>query len=614
MSNAFFYESVAGAWSGVVFGMVYTYEIKKDGSASFPWVSDGIKEIYEVEPEEAKSDAQCVMKRVHPDDVELVKASMGESAKTLTRWACEYRVNLPKAGVRWVRGEAMPEKLDNGTMRWRGQMLDITKEKNAQEHWMQTAKLMNLVADASSKAFFLATPPKKGQKGLGVSYCSVAMADVFGMSPQEAMDNPKSIWRQFSKEQIKKGMDAFYRAQVEGGANVCLEFIDPQGALREIDLSLKWIGNQQGGEVWVGHADERHSSARQDRAWDLFSQMMEQKIGALYLDKFKEAIQEASQASVCDAEWFEEALLWEIDQGKELDWGQGVLKIAVLNKNDRPVGKVELKWSSGIAPQDLAPVFRRAASAASAHWEQTKRAQEIAKDLDEARSSLEKTAGVAAMGSLVAGFAHDLSSPLANGALEIEVVTSRLSKLEAILRQDKIKKSELLTLTSGLSTITASALIEIDKTRKLLESFKKIAAEQNRKGKYKHELGKLLQDMRTSLHPTLRKRGVDLEWVAGPCEIWAHVDVAQAFNWLAKCTTAASNLERGSFAPQARLILRSGYSKGNAYIEVLLAHAEQDQIEQALGVQLQTDASGTKVARFDLGKGEAALGPNGFVG
>lgn len=614
MSNAFFYESVDGAWAGVVFGMIFTYEIKADGAASFPWVSDGIREIYEVEPDEARRDAECIMHRIHPDDVNLLKESIQESAKNLTRWVCDYRVDLPKAGCRWLRGESIPEKLENGTVRWRGQIMDITNEKNSEAHWMQTAKLMNLVADASPKALFLATPPQSGQTHLGLSYCSIGVADVFGLSPQEAMDDPRSIWRLFSPEQLQKGLDAFERAKVEGMAGVYLEFTDPQGTMRDIELSLKWLGNQHGGEVWVGHAADRESSTRQDRAWAIFSQAMEQKIGGLYLDQFKDAIKQASHASVCEAEWFEEALLWEIDEGKELEWGPGVLKIAVLDKNGRPVGKVELEWDSGVAPQDLAPVFRRAASAASAHWEQTRRAQEIAKELDEARESLEKTAGVAAMGSLVAGFAHDLSSPLANGALEIEVVKSRLNKLEALLMQDKIKKSELVSLTSGLSAIAASALIEIDKSRDLLESFKKISAEQSRKGKSKHEVGKLLQDMRTSLHPTLRKRGVDLEWVAGPCEIWANVDVAQAFNWLAKCATAASNLERGSFAPKARLMLRSGYRKGNAYIEVLLARAEQDQVEQALGCLLETDPSGIKVARFDLGKGEAALGSSGFEG
>lgn len=614
MSNAFFYESDDGAWAGVVFGMVYTYDIKSDGSASFPWVSDGIREIYEVEPDEARHDAECVMRRIHPDDVTKVTETIEESAKNMTRWVCDYRVFLPKAGCRWVRGESIPQKLENGTIRWRGQIVDITKEKTSEAHWMQTAKLMNLVADASPKALFLATPPKNGQKDLGLSYCSIGMADVFGLSPQEAMDDPGSIWRLFSPEQLGKGLDAFEQAKIEGVVSVHLEFTDPQGALREIELSLKWLGDQHVGEVWVGHAADRESSTRQDRAWAIFSEIMGKKIGGLYLDQFKDAIKQASHANQCEAEWFEEALLWEIDDGKDLEWGLGVLKIAVLDNNNRPVGKVELQWSSGVAPQDLAPVFRRAASDASAHWEQTRRAQEIAKELDEARESLEKTAGVAAMGSLVAGIAHDMSSPLANGALEIEVVKSRLSKLESLLMQDKIKKSELLALTTGLSTIASSALIEIDKSRDLLESFKKISAEQSRKGKSKHEVGKLLQDMQSSLHPTLRKRGVDLEWVAGPCEIWANVDVAQAFNWLAKCATAASNLARGSFVPKARLMLRSGYRKGNAYIEVLLARAEHDQVEQALGCALETDPSGIKVARYNLGKGEAALGSAGFEG
>ena len=114
-------------------GMVYQYQLFPDGSSSFPYTSEGIKEIYEVTPEEAKKDASKIFQRIHPDDYDRVVNSIQKSAKNLTVWQEEYRVILPKKGLRWVETKAIPEKKSDGSVLWYGNIYDITDRKNKEK-------------------------------------------------------------------------------------------------------------------------------------------------------------------------------------------------------------------------------------------------------------------------------------------------------------------------------------------------------------------------------------------------------------------------------------------------------------------------------------------------
>jgi signal transduction histidine kinase len=71
--------------------------------------------------------------RVEPEDRPRLKASTRRSATALTLWCEEYRVRLPRRGLRWLRGEAMPERQADGSVVWHGYITDITERKLAQQ-------------------------------------------------------------------------------------------------------------------------------------------------------------------------------------------------------------------------------------------------------------------------------------------------------------------------------------------------------------------------------------------------------------------------------------------------------------------------------------------------
>lgn len=119
--------------SAEVPGGIYQYRLDADGHSCFPYASQGLHEIYEVDLAVLREDATAVFERIHPDDLERVRRSVRYSAEHLTPWREEYRVCLPQAGLRWVRGEATPEIGEHGSTLWHGYLTDISDLKRVEE-------------------------------------------------------------------------------------------------------------------------------------------------------------------------------------------------------------------------------------------------------------------------------------------------------------------------------------------------------------------------------------------------------------------------------------------------------------------------------------------------
>ena len=114
-------------------GAIYQYRLYPDGRATFPYISNGMKDLYEVFPPDLAKDATPAFNRIHKDDLEMIVSSIEESAKNMKDWNVEYRVDLPKKGIRWIEGHAKIEKLEDGSMLWHGFLNDITELKKKDE-------------------------------------------------------------------------------------------------------------------------------------------------------------------------------------------------------------------------------------------------------------------------------------------------------------------------------------------------------------------------------------------------------------------------------------------------------------------------------------------------
>jgi PAS domain S-box-containing protein len=114
-------------------GMVYTFMRRTDGTYCIPYSSNAIQDIFGVSPQDVINDASAIFKPIIPEDQPRVIATIEQSARTLSPWQAEYRVQLPGEPVRWMLGQSEPFRLADGCILWYGFNTDITERKEAEE-------------------------------------------------------------------------------------------------------------------------------------------------------------------------------------------------------------------------------------------------------------------------------------------------------------------------------------------------------------------------------------------------------------------------------------------------------------------------------------------------
>ena len=118
--------------TNLVPGMVFKFRLRPDGSAHFPFASEGIRELFQLSPDDVRDDASQLFALIHPDDFDGVVASIQKAVQDLAPWSHEFRVKFYDGTVRWVYGSSLPEQENDGSnvWYWYGFMSDITERKH----------------------------------------------------------------------------------------------------------------------------------------------------------------------------------------------------------------------------------------------------------------------------------------------------------------------------------------------------------------------------------------------------------------------------------------------------------------------------------------------------
>lgn len=170
--------------TSLVPGMFYQYRLRPDGHSCMPYASEAIREIYRVSPDEVREDASKVFGSIHPDDYEGMVASIKNSAANLTRWQFEYRVKFADGTVRWLFGDAVPEREDDGSTLWHGFITDITVRHQAEE----TLRKLYIAVEQSPASVVITDLDAK------IEYVNPQFSKVSGYSPMEAIGkNPRIL-------------------------------------------------------------------------------------------------------------------------------------------------------------------------------------------------------------------------------------------------------------------------------------------------------------------------------------------------------------------------------------------------------------------------------------
>jgi PAS domain S-box-containing protein len=113
-------------------GVVYLAHVSPEGTISFRFISEGVRELYGVDPEEAMRDGHVLQRMRHPDDDARVQAGLTASERHERAHSDEFRIIRPDGSVRWVRATSSPIDHDDAGDHRCGLIIDVTARHEAE--------------------------------------------------------------------------------------------------------------------------------------------------------------------------------------------------------------------------------------------------------------------------------------------------------------------------------------------------------------------------------------------------------------------------------------------------------------------------------------------------
>jgi len=180
--------------------MIYRFVKRPDGTYCVPLTTDAIKDIFGCSPEDVREDFSPIMRAILPADLDKVIDSIESSAKHMTPWQCEYRVQLPGQPIRWLFGQSTPEKMDDGTIIWYGFNANITELKKIKETLSETEARLHKLSDNLPDGFVYQVVVNMKNQERRFVYLSAGVEQVNGITVAEALNDPMLLYEQVIEE------------------------------------------------------------------------------------------------------------------------------------------------------------------------------------------------------------------------------------------------------------------------------------------------------------------------------------------------------------------------------------------------------------------------------
>ena len=132
-------------------------------------------------------------------------------------------------------------------------------------------------------------------------------------------------------------------------------------------------------------------------------------------------------------------------------------------------------------------------------------------ELQQTRDELVRNEKMASLGRMVAGFAHELNTPVGIALGSISHNDETLQKINTLLRQEDVSEHDLRQLLAQLQQGGALALSNLQRAATLVQRFKRSSIDQSSEQPRVFRLRELIDDVVFSLHGQLAKSAVTVD-------------------------------------------------------------------------------------------------------
>jgi PAS domain S-box-containing protein len=131
--------------------------------------------------------------------------------------------------------------------------------------------------------------------------------------------------------------------------------------------------------------------------------------------------------------------------------------------------------------------------------------------LSMAQGELVRSEKLAALGSLVAGVAHEINTPVGIIVTSASVLNDATASISDNVKDGVIRKSQVLDYIKVAIESSRLIMTNADRAAHLIQSFKQVAVDQTSEQRRKFDLDDFLNELITSLNPSLKKSKIKIE-------------------------------------------------------------------------------------------------------
>jgi PAS domain S-box-containing protein len=127
-------------------GVIFQFEADPQDNRSFSFFSEGYRELFGRDPEEAKRRPAMLYSTVLPADIRAVRTSLEDAVARAKPWIQTFRIAKPDGEVRWISARSTVSRQPDGTKVWFGMLNNITELQEARfaaEKAMERAEQAN---------------------------------------------------------------------------------------------------------------------------------------------------------------------------------------------------------------------------------------------------------------------------------------------------------------------------------------------------------------------------------------------------------------------------------------------------------------------------------------
>jgi PAS domain S-box-containing protein len=173
--------------TGQVPGVVYRVVLEADGTRRIDFLSDGVRTLFGIGPEEAVQNNRLLAQFRHPEDRLRVDAAITASAARHAPLTIEYRVLLADGTEKWVQQTSVAAGGAGGAQVRIGVMIDVSERKRAELALLANSELWKRALEGTGDGVW-DWHVQEGREQL-----SPACEALYGFAPGELPDTPDAL-------------------------------------------------------------------------------------------------------------------------------------------------------------------------------------------------------------------------------------------------------------------------------------------------------------------------------------------------------------------------------------------------------------------------------------